>query len=93
LLSGVGPIGSPNSVAVKIVSAGGEVTILGNADRFDYDTSQIIYYDDRFAAAAAKLRDALGLGEVSKSPTPTDTEDITVILGRDATAKYGGNGG
>jgi len=93
LLSGVGPIGSPNSVAVKIVSAGGEVTILGNADRFDYDTTQIIYYDDRFAAAAARLRDALGLGEVSKSPTPTDTEDVTVILGRDATGKYGGNGG
>jgi len=93
LLSGVGPIGSPNAVAARIVSAGGEVTILGNADRFDYSTTELIYYDDQFAPAAAKLRDALGLGEVSKSPTPTDTEDVTVILGSDATAKYGGNGG
>ena len=40
-----------------------------------------------------KLRDALGLGEVIKSPTPNDIEDVTVILGRDATAKYGGSGG
>jgi hypothetical protein len=93
LLSGTGPIGSPNLAASKIVSAGGQVTILGNADRFDYATTTIIYYDDAFAAAAAKMRDALGLGEVSKSPTPTDTEDITVILGSDATAKFGGAGG
>jgi len=93
LLSGVGPIGSPNAVAAKIVSAGGEVTILGNADRFDYPTTQIIYYEDTFAAAANKLRDTLGLGEVTKSPTPTDVEDVTVILGSDATAKYGGTGG
>jgi hypothetical protein len=93
LLSGDGPIGSPNAAARAIVSAGGEVIILGNADRLDYDKTQIIYYEDEFAAAAAKLRDALGLGEVIKSPTPTDTEDVTVILGRDATAKYGGSGG
>ncbi len=93
LLSGTGPIGSPNAAASKIVSAGGQVTILGNADRFDYPTTSIIYYDDAFAAAATKMRDALGLGQVTKSPTPTDTEDITVILGSDATAEYGGAGG
>ena len=93
LLSGVGPVGSPNAVASSIVSAGGEVTILGNADRFDYDTTQIIYNGDQFAAGAQKIRDALGLGEVSKSPTPNDIEDVTVILGRDATAKFGGSGG
>jgi LytR cell envelope-related transcriptional attenuator len=93
LLSGTGPIGSPNAVASEIVSAGGEITIIGNADRFDYTTTQIIYNGDQFAAAAQKLRDALGVGEVSKSPTPNDIEDVTVILGQDATAKYGGNGG
>jgi hypothetical protein len=93
LLSGVGPVGSPNAVASLIVSAGGEVTILGNADRFDYDTTQIIYNGDQFAAGANKIRDALGLGQVSQSPTPNDIEDVTVILGRDATAKFGGNGG
>ena len=65
----------------------------GNADRYDYGTTMIIYYDDQFAAAAAKLHDALGLGEVSKGSTATDTEDVTVILGRDAIAKYGGTGG
>jgi hypothetical protein len=93
LLSGVGPIGSPNVVAAKIVSGGGEITIIGNADRFDYPRTQIVYYEDQFAPAAQKLRDALGLGELSKSETPTDVEDVTVILGADATAKYGGSGG
>ena len=68
-------------------------TILGNADRFDYDTTQIIYNGDQFAAGANKIREALGLGTVSQSPTPTDIEDVTVILGRDASAKFGGNGG
>jgi hypothetical protein len=93
LLSGTGPIGSPNAVASAIVSTGGEITIIGNADRFDYTTTQIIYNGDEFAAAAQKLRDALGVGEVSNSPTPNDIEDVTVILGQDAIAKYGGNGG
>jgi hypothetical protein len=93
LLSGTGPIGSPNAVASAIVAAGGEVTIVGNADRFDYTTTEIIYNGDQFQAAAKKLRDALGLGEVSLSPTPNDIEDVTVILGQDATSKYGGNGG
>jgi len=93
LLSGTGPIGSPNTVAGEIVAAGGQITIIGNADRFDYTTTQIIYNGDQFAAAAQKLRDALGIGEVSSSPTPNDIEDVTVILGQDATARYGGNGG
>jgi hypothetical protein len=93
LLSGTGPIGSPNAVASQIVSAGGEITIIGNADRFDYTTTQIIYNGDQFAVAAQKLRDALGMGDVSKSPTPNDIEDVTVILGQDATARYGGSGG
>lgn len=93
LLSGTGPVGSPNVVAGKIVAAGGEVTILGNADNFNYADTLIIYYDDQFATAAAKLRDSLGLGQVQKSTTETDTEDITLILGRDATAKFGGTGG
>jgi hypothetical protein len=93
LLGGTGPVGSPNEAASLIVSAGGEVTVLGNADRFDYATTQIIYNADQFAASAQKIRDALGLGQVSKSPTPSDVEDVTVILGRDATAKFGGSGG
>src|SRR5581483_1894939 len=93
LLSGTGPIASSNVVVSKVVGAGGEIIIVGNADRFDYATTEIVYHDDQFAADAQKIQAALGLGTVSKSSTPTDVDDVTIILGKDAAAKYGGTSG
>ncbi len=94
LLSGTGPIGSPNAVACAIVAAGGEVTIVGNADRFDYDDDA-----DHLQRTISSRRRRRSFAtrsaseQVSLSPTPNDIEDVTVILGQDATSKYGGNGG
>ena len=90
LLSGVGPVDVSKLLSSSLVSSPGtQVTIVGNADRFDYTTTQIVYYDDAFADAAAELQQSYGVGQVSKTPTPADSEDITVIIGSDLVDKRG----
>jgi len=89
LLSGVGPVDATAVVGARLVPANAQVIIVGNADRFDYTTTKIVYYDDSFAAAANATQRELGLGEVAKSATPDDTEDVTIIIGQDLIAKNG----
>jgi anionic cell wall polymer biosynthesis LytR-Cps2A-Psr (LCP) family protein len=87
LLSGVGPVDATGMVNAHLVPANAQVIIVGNADRFDYTTTRIIYYDDLFAAAAQEVQRKLGTGEVTKSATPDDTEDVTIIVGQDLVSK------
>ncbi len=87
LLSGVGPLDVNKLLSSGLVSTGSQVTIVGNADRFDYATTAIVYYDDVFAAAASTLQQQLGVGEITKSTTPADSEDVTIIIGKDLVDK------
>lgn len=90
LLSGVGPVDVSKLLASSLVSsAGTQITIVGNADRFDYTTTEIVYYDDLFAAAAAQLQQLFGVGQPTKSQTAVDSEDVTVIIGSDLVDKRG----
>ena len=98
LLSGVGAVDATAVVSAHLVPANAQVIIVGNADRFDYTTTKIVYYDDSFAAAANETQAKLGTGEVTKSATPDDTEDVTIIIGQDLVSKNDlhvtrGNGG
>jgi hypothetical protein len=87
LLSGVGPVDATAVVGARLVPADAQVIIVGNADRFDYTTTKIVYYDDSFAAAANETQRLLGVGEVTKSATSDDTEDMTIIIGQDLVSK------
>jgi hypothetical protein len=87
LLSGVGPLDVNAMLSTHLVPANAQVVIVGNADRFDYANSQIVYYDDAFADDANRLQQSLGVGEVVKRATATDTEDLTLIIGQDLVAK------
>jgi hypothetical protein len=89
LLSGVGPVDVPKLLASPLVSADSQIAIVGNADRFDYTTTEIVYYDDEFAAAATELQQLFGVGQATKSTTPADSEDVTVIIGKDLVDKRG----
>ncbi|MEY2420814.1 MAG: hypothetical protein QOI95_881 [Acidimicrobiaceae bacterium] len=89
LLSGVGPVDVTKLLSSPLVSADAQITIVGNADRFDYTTTDIVYYDDAFAAAASELQQLFGVGQVTKSTTPADSEDVTVIIGKDLVDKRG----
>ncbi|HEV3227020.1 MAG TPA: LytR C-terminal domain-containing protein [Acidimicrobiales bacterium] len=89
VLSGVGPVDATALVAAHLVAADAQITIVGNADRFDYATTKVVYYDDNHAAAASAAQQLLGVGEVSKSATSVDTEDLTITIGQDLVAKRG----
>lgn len=83
LLSGVGPVDVNKLLSSALVTSSSQITIVGNADRFDYPTTEIVYYDDAFSAAASALQARLGVGQVAKSATSADSEDVTVIIGKD----------
>lgn len=83
LLDGAGQAGHISDVAPLIVPAGSEIVVVGNADRFDYPTTEIRYHDPVLRASAQRLHDALGTGSVVADPRPTDAFDVTIILGAD----------
>lgn len=91
VLNGVGQPGIAQKVQPLLVEAGGRVTLSANADRFDYATTQVVYYDDSRLDDAKAIRDALGVGELVKSLTGLDVVDVTVVVGADfLTAHPGG---
>ncbi len=88
LLNGTGVPDLATQATEILVPAGGRIDLKGNALTFDHETTQIVYYRDEDRAAAERLYDALGLGEVVKSLNPLDAIDITVVLGFDFVERY-----
>jgi hypothetical protein len=89
LLDGVGDGQLVARAAGIVVPAGAEVDIIGNGDRFGYDTTVVRYNADEDAAAAQHLRDALGVGTVVQGQQLDDAAQVTIVLGRDFAARYG----
>jgi hypothetical protein len=71
--------------SAPVVGAGGQITILGNADRFGVTTTRIEYHDPSQQAAAQKIAQALGNRTAVASTDQTDAFDVTVTLGSDFT--------
>jgi polyisoprenyl-teichoic acid--peptidoglycan teichoic acid transferase len=83
VLNGTGTPGLAQQVAPLLVPAGATVTLTNNADRFDYEVTQVVFYTDEGEGAARRVRDALGVGEVVRSRTPLGVVDVTVVVGAD----------
>lgn len=83
LLDGTGDSQHVRSAAPLIVPADSEIVVVGNADRFDYETTEIRYHAPVLKSAAEALRDALGVGRVVDDPRQTDAFDVTIVLGPD----------
>ena len=83
VLNGSGTPGAAQGPVPSLVEAGARVVLTGNADRFDYTTTQFVYYDDAHAADARRLRDALGVGDVVKSLARLEVVHVTVVVGTD----------
>lgn len=84
LLSGTGSDEQILPAARRIVAAGGQVTIIGNADRFDYEETQVIYWDDAHRADAVAVAESLGFGTVIQVDEVDESADVVVVLGPDA---------
>ena len=86
LLSGVGAVDPTALVNAHLVPENAQITIVGNADRFDYATTKIVYYDDAHRADAAARRTA-GKSEVPRRIHSNAAITGCVFLSRRA-AKY-----
>lgn len=91
VLNGNGRPGIGQEVAERLVPAGFAVVLTDNADRFDYERTRIVVYEDDEAqlAAAREVRDLLGVGEVEISRSPQSVVDITVVVGHDFLERVG----
>lgn len=90
VLNGAGRAGVSQEVQPLLVAIGARVTLTGNADRFDYEATRIVYYDGGDEAAARRVRDALGVGTLERSSIALDAVDVTVVVGRDFVARLAG---
>jgi hypothetical protein len=83
LLDGVGDAARTLDAAALLVPAGAEITVYGNADRFDYAESVVEYFDVAQLANAQAMVTALGVGSVAFRERADASVDVTVIVGRD----------
>jgi polyisoprenyl-teichoic acid--peptidoglycan teichoic acid transferase len=70
-------------VASLLVPDGFRITLTGNAQRFDYAGTRIVFYRDADLAVAQRIRQRLGVGEIVKGRTQQSIVDITIVVGRD----------
>lgn len=83
VLNGTGGVEVSARAAEKLVPAGIQVALTGNAPRFDYRQTQIVFYEASQEDIAAKARDALGVGRLVLSRRPLGVVDLTIIIGSD----------
>jgi len=82
VLNGTGALEVADAVRAKL-GAGYDVRLTGNAANFEYQRTEIVFYDRDQEAVADRLRQALGVGSLVLSRRPLDVVDVTVIVGRD----------
>ena len=91
LLDGVGADELASRAARTVVQAGGQVAIIGNAERFDPEApTRVLFVDAEVAASAELLAEALGVeAEQIESSGADPVYDVTVIVGADLLRAYG----
>lgn len=83
LLSGTGDPDLALAAAPVVVPAGAQIVLAGNASSPDQAVTEVRYHDAALAPAAERLVGALGTGTAVLDPKPTDTYDVTIVLGDD----------
>lgn len=81
--NGNGRIGVSQKVSAVLIPAGYHVVVTGNADNFDHDTTDIVYYDERTEARARDVFRLLGVGRLVLNHFRSGVADITIIVGKD----------
>ncbi|MGH8874177.1 MAG: LytR C-terminal domain-containing protein [Acidimicrobiia bacterium] len=85
ILNGNGRIGTTQPVAELLIGRGFRVIRTDNADRSDYETTQVIAQGLKHQQAAIDIRRLLATGEVlAEQRQPSTVVDVTIILGEDA---------
>lgn len=91
LLDGVGTIDEASLYAPRLIAAGAQVIILGNAPSFGVAETVVIYHAERYEALARAFSDELGGAVVQFDRVPeADTAlDMTIIIGEDRSEAVG----
>jgi hypothetical protein len=90
VLNGNGRIGATRVVAGNLVRLGFRVVRTDNADRFDFESTEVIAQGRKGEAAAWEVLDALGTGTVFiELRAPSSVVDVTIIVGQDIPAGEG----
>ncbi len=92
LLNGVGDLELTKTAARNLSRAGAQITRIGNAAEFGWETTEVAYHDTGFAPHAEAYRDALGTGTVIAEEVPDAAIDITVTFGADFSQLMAGDG-
>ena len=91
VLDGVGADDLASRASRAVVEAGGQVAIIGNAERFDPEAdTRVVYVDPEVSGAAAALAEALGVEVEQVESTGSDpVYQVTVVVGVDLLRAYG----
>lgn len=87
VLNGSGTAGMAGAAGLALQHGGFELADTGNADRFDYERTQI-YYPKGSEGSARRVRGVLGVGELREidDESGMSPERITVVVGADLDA-------
>ncbi len=85
ILNGNEEPGTAQAVAERLVGEGYKVVLSGNADRLDYEDTQIVIYESTPEAQAAGERagELLGVGNLQVSVNQQGIVDLTIVVGKD----------
>jgi len=85
ILNGNGDAGMAQAVSERLVGEGYKVVLSGNANRLDYEATQIVIYESTPEAQAAGERAAelLGVGNLQVSVNQQGIVDVTIVVGKD----------
>jgi hypothetical protein len=84
--NGCGRVGLAEDMMTQLRRAGFDVVEYRNADRYDYEKTQVLDRAGKPEAAARVqgwLQRAYGVGEVRRQPVPSPEADVLLILGAD----------
>jgi hypothetical protein len=87
VVNGSGTPGLGTLIDGKLAPYGFTVVTSSNATRFDVRVTEIVASGDSFVAAARQARQILGVGSVRVSDQPTSLADVTIVVGKDLTAR------
>ncbi len=85
LLNGTTNADAALLVAPKVVAAGGEISLLGNADSFDKTVTTVEYLAPEAREAADEIATALGV-KASSATAGSGGVDVRVVVGADRTS-------
>jgi polyisoprenyl-teichoic acid--peptidoglycan teichoic acid transferase len=85
VLNGVGVPGVGQQVDRRLDRGAFRIVLSDNASSFDFDTTQIIIYDEseRALEAARRVQELLGVGTIQVSRQPQSVIDLTIVVGAD----------